>query len=413
MRYIYTLLAVTLISTPGLAQLRITCFDIGQGNGAYLQSPSGMNAVIDAGPSNTAGRTMWKYMRDSAHVKHLDYTFISHYHLDHIDGMDQIIDSVNIHPDSFRVGAYDRGYSYTTAAYDEYVASAGAKRFTATLGQTFDFGSGVTAQCIAVNGKTLSGDSILPGTEENNKSLGLLITYGTFKMVFATDMAGYNSSPYKDVESILAPDIGSVSVMIVNHHGSASSSNPTWVSTLNPKASIISIGENNTYPHPTQDAIDRLCNNSSTYIYQTEDSPTGGGNIPAGRGRVTNSNIHIIVGDTSFTVDGDHYSLPGTGVESGQIAENSHFEVMAYPNPSKGLTTLTYQLPHTSSINISIYNVAGQLVKQLSNGTQQPGRHSVQWDGRDNNGNKAPTGVYMLRCRGGTFTRTMKLIMIR
>jgi len=408
------MLLVTVLASPAFAQLRITCFDIGQGNGAYLQAPSGKNAVIDAGPSNTAGRLMWKFIRDSMAVRHLDYTFLSHYHLDHIDGMDKIIDSVNIYPDSFRVGAYDRGYSYTTAAYDEYVASAGAKRNTATIGQLFDFGSGVTAQCISVNGKTLSGDSILPGTEENNKSFGLLITYGTFKMVFATDIAGYNSSSYKDVESILAPDIGPVSVMIVNHHGSATSSNPAWVSTLNPQASIISIGENNTYSHPSQDAIDRLCNNSGTYIYQTENSPLGGGTIPAGRGRVTNSNIHIIVGDTSFTVDGDHYSLPAQGVETNLVTTTPQLEVgTPFPNPSRGLTTLTYQLPQASDVNIRIYNVAGQLLKHLFTGAQQPGKYSVRWDGRDEAGGKVPTGIYMCRFSVGTLTRTMKVILVR
>ena len=414
MKYIDTILLATLLTAPGFAQLRITCFDVGQGNGAYLQSPSGMNAIIDAGPSNTVGRRMWAFMRDSMHVKHLDYTFLSHYHLDHIDGMDRIIDSVQVYPDSFRIGAFDRGYSYSTAAYDEYVAAAGAKRYTATIGENFDFGNGVNARCVCVNGKTLSGDSVTMNSEENNNSLGLFITYGTFKMVFATDIAGYNSGSYKDVESILAPDIGPVSVMIVNHHGSATSSNPTWVSTLNPKASIISIGQNNTYPHPTQEAIDRLCANSSTYIYQTENTPTGGGTIPAGRGRVTNSNIHILVGDTSFTVAGDHYSLPPMGVAANPVSAGQQFEVgLPYPNPSRGQTTLSYQLPHTANVNISLYNVAGQLVKRLSNGTQQPGRHIAQWDGRNETGQLAPSGIYMVRCRGGTLSRTLKIVLVR
>lgn len=395
-------------------QLKIICFDVGQGNGAYLQSPSGMNAVIDAGPSITVGRRIWGFIRDTMNVRHLDYTFLSHYHLDHIDGMDKIIDSVNIYPDSFHVGAYDRGYSYSTAAYDEYVASAGSQRYTAILGQNFDFGNGVNAQCICVNGKTLSGDSITMNNEENNNSLGLLITYGTFKMVFATDIAGYNNSSYKDVESILAPDIGPVSVMIVNHHGSATSSNPTWVSTLNPKASIISMGENNTYPHPSQEAIDRLCANSSTYIYQTENSPAGGGTIPGGRGRVTDSNIWIVVGDTSFTVAGDYYSLPAMGVESTPSEAIQLFIVgEPYPNPSRSASTISYQLSQISSVNISLYNAAGQLVKHLVHGTEQPGHHTAHWDGLDNHGNRTASGIYFIRLSVDEQYVTKKLLMIR
>lgn len=415
MKQIYGLLLTAILAVPGFAQLRITCFDVGQGNGAYLQSPSGMNAIIDAGPSNTVGRRMWAFMRDSMHVKHLDYTFLSHYHLDHIDGMDRIIDSVQVYPDSFRIGAYDRGYSYTTAAYDEYVAAAGAKRHTATLGENYDFGNGVNAQCICANGKTLSGDSVTMNSEENNNSLGLLITYGTFKMVFATDIAGYNSGSYKDVESILAPDIGPVSVMVVNHHGSATSSNPTWVSTLDPKASIISIGQNNTYPHPTQEAIDRLCANSSTYIYQTENSPTGGGTIPAGRGRVTNSNIHILVGDTSFTVSGDHYSLPAAGVEcTPSVQLTQSFSIgRPCPNPARDRTTITYQLSQPSTISLSIYNVMGQRIRHLASGPQQPGRYSVQWDGKTDKGETTPAGMYLYRLASDSRAVTAKVLIIR
>jgi len=69
-----------------------------------------------------------------------------------------------------------------------YAAAAGSKRHTTALGQAFDLGAGVTAQCVCINGKTISGDSIIRNSEENNNSQGLLITYGRFRMIFATDM---------------------------------------------------------------------------------------------------------------------------------------------------------------------------------------------------------------------------------
>jgi len=313
-----------------------------------------MNAVIDAGPSNTVGRRIWGFIRDTMNVRHLDYTFISHYHSDHIDGMDKIIDSVNVYPDSFRVGAYDRGDTFSSVNFTDYIIAAGPKRNTAYIGQVFNLGSGVSAQCVCLNGKTLSGDSIIQNSEENNNSLGLLITFGNFKIVFATDIAGYNSGSYKDIESILAPDIGQMSVMIVNHHGSATSSNPLWVSTLNPKASIISMGSGNSYGHPTQDAIDRLFAYSSTYIYQSETSPAVAGIIPAGRGRVMNSNIWIVVGDTSFTVAGDHYSLQPQGVE---LADNElkHKRILAkaYPNPFTNEITFDYFLDKSENVSLN------------------------------------------------------------
>ena len=80
----------------------------------------------------------------------------------------------------------------------------------------------------------------------------------------------------------------------------------------------------------------------------------------------------------------------------------------AYPNPSKGQTTIKYQLPKASDVQLQVYNVSGQLVKRFDEGTRPPGYHSVSW-----NTAGQPAGVYFYRLKAGEFQSTRKLIIIR
>ncbi|HDP99750.1 MAG TPA: T9SS type A sorting domain-containing protein [bacterium] len=68
-----------------------------------------------------------------------------------------------------------------------------------------------------------------------------------------------------------------------------------------------------------------------------------------------------------------------------------------YPNPFNDNTTLRYETPEDCQVEINIYNILGQLVRQLTAGMARRGVHAVQWDGRNKNGLTAPSGVYFAR----------------
>ncbi|MDO9390267.1 MAG: M1 family aminopeptidase [bacterium] len=82
------------------------------------------------------------------------------------------------------------------------------------------------------------------------------------------------------------------------------------------------------------------------------------------------------------------------------------------PNPFKQLTIINYQLTRPGLATIKVYNVQGQLVKTLVNGTQPAGRHQAQWNGRDETGNRTSSGIYFARleAEGRTITRTLQYI---
>lgn len=66
-----------------------------------------------------------------------------------------------------------------------------------------------------------------------------------------------------------------------------------------------------------------------------------------------------------------------------------------YPNPFNPSTTITYQIPNTSNVILRIYDINGQLVKELLNETQAEGEYHVTWNGKNEKNMIVGSGVYI------------------
>jgi len=84
-----------------------------------------------------------------------------------------------------------------------------------------------------------------------------------------------------------------------------------------------------------------------------------------------------------------------------------------YPNPFNPTTTIEYQLPEETQVNISVYNMVGQKVKTLMDKTVDAGYHEVQWDATNDNGVKVSAGVYFYRITTQDFSKTHKMVLIK
>jgi len=281
-------------------QLEIHHIDVGQADATLIKSPTGVTMLIDAGNDGNGTNIVRPYLT-SLGVTYLNYIVCSHYHADHLGGLDEIINSFG----ASNIGAiYDRGSDAplpTSAAYNSYVSAANVtgKRFKVALAQILDLGGGVTMQCVATDGEVINY-GVIPGAtgSENDLSIGWKLNYNTFQYFTGGDLGG-ESTYYGDSETPLAPQVGDVDAMKINHHASRYSTNQTFVNALKPEVSFIEVGNGNTYGHPTQAVLDRLAA-ANCYIYQTE---TGaGGIIPTGKGVVANGNVILKTSGTSYTV---------------------------------------------------------------------------------------------------------------
>ena len=83
------------------------------------------------------------------------------------------------------------------------------------------------------------------------------------------------------------------------------------------------------------------------------------------------------------------------------------------PNPFNPSTTIAFDLPVRAEARLSVYDAAGRLVRRLAAGELSPGRHEVRWDGLDDAGRPAASGVYFCRLRAGKETRSIRLVLLR
>ena len=71
----------------------------------------------------------------------------------------------------------------------------------------------------------------------------------------------------------------------------------------------------------------------------------------------------------------------------------------ATPNPFNPVTSFALSVTRSSRIEIDVFDARGHLVRRLHNGIMAPGEHTVEWDGRMENGRHAPSGLYLARAR--------------
>ncbi|HVO75386.1 MAG TPA: T9SS type A sorting domain-containing protein, partial [Ignavibacteriaceae bacterium] len=84
-----------------------------------------------------------------------------------------------------------------------------------------------------------------------------------------------------------------------------------------------------------------------------------------------------------------------------------------YPNPFNPQTRIDYQVPQTANVSISVYNGIGQLVTVLVDEMKNPGKYSVSWNAKNQNGVNLPSGLYLARFVSNDYSATRKLILLK
>lgn len=84
-----------------------------------------------------------------------------------------------------------------------------------------------------------------------------------------------------------------------------------------------------------------------------------------------------------------------------------------YPNPFNPGTQISFDLPKPGQVEVSIFNISGQLVKRLINGTYQAGSHAVVWGGSDVQGKTVASGLYFYTIQATDFVQTKKMVKLR
>ena len=101
-----------------------------------------------------------------------------------------------------------------------------------------------------------------------------------------------------------------------------------------------------------------------------------------------------------------------TAVREGEIPDLYSLH-RAYPNPFNPSTSITFDVPRTGDMDLTIYDAGGRLMRRLHHGVAEPGRHTTVWDGRDERGERVGAGIYFVRLTAPGVHQTIKLMLVK
>ncbi len=220
----------------------VSFFDVGQGDGALIESTNRNRILIDGGKDKFVLREISKAL--PFFDRHIDVVIESHPDKDHIGGLPEVVSRLS-------VGAFmEPGVESENSVDDELrkrVLGKNIPIFLARAGQIIDMGDGSYF-------KILFPDRDVSGVDTNDASIVLQYIYGDTCFLFTGD------SPVKIEEYLIGvyKEELNCEVLKVGHHGSRTSTSEEYLYFVKPKFAVISAGKENSYGHPHQEVLDNL-----------------------------------------------------------------------------------------------------------------------------------------------------------
>jgi beta-lactamase superfamily II metal-dependent hydrolase len=255
----------------GAVNVKIHFVSVGQGDAAVIELPNNEYMLIDAGSTSSGFDSIEKYysgyLDDVVDGDEIDYMVATHPDADHYNMLSDVLAD-------YKVGnIYYNYYADASKSYKTFMTNAeneGANLFMIDTDDdstmTFSAGS-CSVSLYSCGNDGISGEN---ATISNSMSIMCLLAFGGRKILFAGDATagkekwfiGYTSPADMDVDFLK-----------VAHHGSKYSSTEEFLGYVKPEYAVISVGEGNSYGHPSQDALARL-SAVNAVVYRTDTDGT-------------------------------------------------------------------------------------------------------------------------------------------
>lgn len=229
--------------------MRVHFIDVGQGDSILVQV-NNKNLLIDSGPNESEDK-LKKYLKELK-IPKFDYIIATHPHEDHIGNMSYLINNFEV------LNFYAPKVENSTKAFETMVESLIRKDMKIKV---------LKANIKSINlGKNIVVDIFSPLSNSyadiNNYSPIIKISYGNTSFLFTGDAEELSENEVLNAGFDLKCD-----VLKIGHHGSSSSTSENFLKASNPSIAVISVGEDNTYGHPTDTVLSRL---KKTKVYRTD-----------------------------------------------------------------------------------------------------------------------------------------------
>ena len=222
--------------------------DVGQADAILIRVPDG-DVLIDAG-TNDSEEALRAYL-DELEVDTIKYAIFTHPHADHIGGADMIMKNYDVKnvilPDATAT-------SKVFTRMMDAIEASDAKVIEAVPDKTYSVGD-LTLTVLGPQGAGY--------TDVNNYSVAVRVDWGNTSALFTGDAEDVSEEEMLDAYG----KSGELDVDLfkVAHHGAKNSNTKSFLREVSPTYAVISVGEGNTYGHPTQQALERLEDMKVTY----------------------------------------------------------------------------------------------------------------------------------------------------
>ncbi len=246
---VLALVVAVAVWTAALSQpdgmLKVVFADVGQGDMTVITTPSGGTIVVDGGPDPEravqvldAQMPFWK--------RTLSLVVLSHPHSDHVSGLNEVLRRYHVERILEARSEYE---SADYAAWSRLADSEDAQLLVARPGMRISFDDGVELHVLApqdAGAGARSGDV-------NDASVVVRVVFGNASFLLTGDIVAEGERLLLRSGQVLDSH-----VLKVAHHGSKTSSSPSFLGAVSPGAAVISAGQDNRFGHPDPEVVERL-----------------------------------------------------------------------------------------------------------------------------------------------------------
>lgn len=264
-----------LANTKSRNVLKVSFLDVGQGDAIFIESPSGVQMLVDAGPDKIVLNKLSEVM--AFYDRNIDIVLATHPDKDHIGGIPSILKKYKVDMLIESGATNDNGLYEQTQSLANILEKEGKLiRVQAYAGQSINMGDGVKVDI-------LYPDRAVSDVATNDASIVCLLTYGSKTFLLTGDSAF--ETEYRLLRN---KGLGKVNVLKVGHHGSQYSTGSIFLDRIRPDYAVITSGKN-TYGHPSVVVLDIL-KKFNAIALRTDESgsivfETNGQNISYGTAR--------------------------------------------------------------------------------------------------------------------------------
>ncbi len=222
--------------------LSVTFLDVGQGDAILIETPDGVQMLIDGGPDASVLPELAATLPWFDHT--IDVIIGTHPDKDHIGGLVDVLKKYQV--DTI-ITTENTGETTTAEKYHDMLMGEKAVVMMARTGQVYTLGASTTVKIFS----PAADPSML---ESNTASIVAQVRYGEIEFLLSGDAPS-------SIENYLVETFGvqlKSEVLKLGHHGSKTSSSENFLTAVSPLFTVVSSGRDNSYGHPAKEVVERV-----------------------------------------------------------------------------------------------------------------------------------------------------------